>query len=254
MPIFGALGGLTAAGLYAAVDELRVATRIRSHQLSGEVIALTEYMVSDSRFDGIIRRFENDWQLDGGTLYPAKLIGFFAENPQARKQWVRMQASILLHDAGMRRSCETDTIQFGDESTKYELEFGAKERKYIREHYSKARTIVERIEQERLDDIARNERVAKRDKILQWVSLTFGVLCVITFFVLLPYAGVITEYSSAGVMRYGIPTYVHLILISLGLGSISYGICLWMQTDIPIVKSILVCLVCVIVGIWAIVI
>lgn len=251
MPIFGALGGLTAAGLYAAVDELRVANKIRSHQLSGKVIALTEYMVSDARFEGIIRRFENDWQLDGGTLYPAKLVGFFAENPQARKQWVRMQASILLHDAGMRRSCETDTIQFGDEAAKYELEFGVKERKFIREHYSKARTIIEHIEQERLDDIARNKRIAKRDKILQWVFLTLGMLLIIVFFALFPHYGITTTISSAGVEEYGIPYYVATILLSLGLGSITYGVCLWIQTDIPIVKSILVCLVCVIAGIWA---
>lgn len=251
MPIFGAIGGLTAAGLYAAVDELRVTNRIRSHQLSGKLIALTDYMVSDARFEGIIRRFENNWKLDGGTLYPPKLIGFFAENPKAREQWVRMQASIILHDAGMRRSCETDTTQFGNESTQYEMGFGAKERNYIHEHYSKARMIIEQLEKELRDDITRNKRVAKRDKVLQWVFLTLGVLCVIAFFILLPYAGVITEYSSLGVVKYGIPKYVHLILLSFGLGCITYGICLWVQTDIPVIKSILVCLICVIAGIWA---
>lgn len=186
MAIFGALAGLTAAGLYAVVDELRVSHRIRSYKLPG-TIQVYDYTINDERFDGIIRRFENDWSLDGGTLYPEKLIGFFAENPKAREQWVRMQASIILHDQGMRRSCERDTAQFGDESNKYVAEFGGIEREWIYQRDSEAKLTIEKAEREYKEHI---DGLAKRDKTDRHLIIVFlivGLVIMILPLILMPY-------------------------------------------------------------------
>ena len=213
MPIFGALAGLTAAGLYAAVDELRVAHKIKSHQLSGGLIASMDYKVNDARFDGIIRRFENDWRLDGGTLYPAKMIGFFAENPKARQQWVRMQASILLHDSMQRRSSETDTKQFGDESIEYERIYGDAERAYICNNSSEAEEAVIQIDKEyqkSINLLVKEEKDYKRRSI---VSLIIGVILVLLTITTIPLV-------RSGIM---IPLQVIYVALSFAIGLVVFG-------------------------------
>ncbi|MBR4906962.1 MAG: hypothetical protein IKZ44_08975 [Clostridia bacterium] len=226
MPIFGALAGLTAAGLYAAVDEIRVAHKIHSHQLSGSLIALMDYKVNDARFDGIIRRFENDWTLDGGSLYPKKLVGFFAENPNARQQWIRMQASILLHDAMERRSCENDTKMFGNEAIEYERLYGDVEREYICQHSEKARQAIKQYEQEYRDHINSLVKKDKTDRKTAIISAVVGVVLIVAL-IIFAFGGrssSISCISAANPQESDLSTVIMYALLSLGVGSITYGL------------------------------
>lgn len=225
MPIFGALAGLTAAGLYAVVDEIRVAKKVRSYQISGRLQAW-DYKVNDEQFNGIIRRFENDWELDGGSLYPDKLIGFFAENPDARKQWVRMQASIILHDQMERRMCEDDTSKFGLESTEYCRLFGDAERRYICDHDPVARNAIEQCEREYTSHISTLVQKDKKSKRCGIVISIVAVLIIISIFVIgnVFGFGVITSYSSNGVERIGCPVWVLYGLLSIAAGLMTFGL------------------------------
>lgn len=225
MPIFGALAGLTAAGLYAAVDEIRVAHKIHSHQLSGSLVALMDYKVNDARFDGILRRFENDWALDGGSLYPEKLVGFFAENPNARRQWIRMQASILLHDAMERRSCENDTKVFGNEAMEYERLYGDAEREYICHHSNKARMAVEQYEQEYRDHINALVKKDKTDRKTAVICIVAG-LALMILFIALAFGGCsgISYVGVANPQENNLPEVLMYASLSVGIGAITYGL------------------------------
>lgn len=239
MPIFGALAGLTAAGLYAAVDEIRVAHKIHSHQLSGSLIALMDYKVNDERFDGIIRRFENDWTLDGGSLYPEKLIGFFANNPKARRQWVRMQASILLHDAMERRSCENDTNVFGNEATEYERFYGNAEREYICQHSDKARLAVEQYEQEYRDHVNSLVKKDKTDRKTAVVCIVAGLVLII---LLIAFAfGGCSGVSCIGVANPQENNLIEVMMcasLAVGMGAITYGLAKLCYRKRPILWAI----------------
>lgn len=221
MPIFGALAGLTAAGLYAVVDEIRVAHKIHSHQLSGSLTALMDYKVNDERFDGIIRRFENDWTLDGGSLYPEKLIGFFADNPQARRQWARMQASILLHDAMERRSCENDTKVFGNEAMEYERLYGDAEREYICHHSNKVRMVIEQYEQEYRNHINSLVKKDKTDRKTAVICIVVGLALII---LLIAFAFGGSCIGVANPQENNLPEVLMYASLSVGVGAITYGL------------------------------
>lgn len=183
MPIFGALTGLTAAGLYAVVDELRVAHKIHTYQVPGTLTASIDYDVDDERFEGFIRAFRHNWELDGGTRFPEKLVGFFAEHPDAREQWILMQASIMLHDGMKRRKCETDIAMFGEESIHYESRFGFEEQQYIRNHFTEAEPYIQQIIRNKSETInasrEKERKIAKKSYCKTVFALVLAVSCLL---------------------------------------------------------------------------
>lgn len=188
MPILGPLAGMTAAGLYAVVDEIRVGHRIRNYKPSGSLIATMDYKVESDTFNGVIQFFEDNWQLDAGSAYPPKLVGFFAENPAARQQWIRMQASIIMHDRMERLITETDTCQFGKESQKYDNEFGLAEREYIAKHWPEDEAKIVEVEtqqraeiQKMVEDDERRKKVGLVVVVISLLLLTIAVFTMKTF-------------------------------------------------------------------------
>ena len=82
--IFGALVSLIAAGAYAAADEIRVAHKIRSYQPT---------MPRDTSFDTsreykLKEVFRRNWNDDGATLFPPKMIPFLASDEELRNLWI----------------------------------------------------------------------------------------------------------------------------------------------------------------------
>lgn len=153
MSILGPLAGLAASGLYALFDEIRVGHRIRT----AEVDTASLYKVNDEKYNDIIRGLENNWRFEGGTLYPEKMIAFFAMNPCARRAWVKMEAGIILHTGGERLSSDRTTLHFCSESIDYAIKFGEAEKEYLANRCEAARQIVEREKK----DWARREREEK---------------------------------------------------------------------------------------------
>lgn len=84
--IFGTLVGLITAGAYAVADEIRVAHKIASYSPS--------IQREQKRFDYDLERklhvvFSRNWDSDGATLYPPKLIPFLASDDHLRYLWVQ---------------------------------------------------------------------------------------------------------------------------------------------------------------------
>lgn len=82
--IFGALVSMIAAGAYAAADEIRVAHKIRSYQPT---------MPRDTSFDTsreykLKEVFRRNWNDDGATLFPPKMIPFLASDEELRNLWI----------------------------------------------------------------------------------------------------------------------------------------------------------------------
>ena len=183
MPLFGALAGLTAAGLYSVVDELRVAYKIHAYQVPGTLTASIDYDVDDERFEGFVRGFRHNWDLDGGTLFPEKLVDFFAEHPDAREQWILMQSGIMLHDGMKRRKCETDIAMFGEESIHYESRFGFEEQQYIREHVAEAEPYIQQIIRNKSETInasrEKERKIAKKSYRKTVFALVLAISCLL---------------------------------------------------------------------------
>lgn len=82
--IFGALVSLIAAGAYAAADEIRVAHKIRSYQPTMP----RDTSFDTSREDKLKGAFRRNWNDDGATLFPTKLIPFLASDEELRNLWI----------------------------------------------------------------------------------------------------------------------------------------------------------------------
>lgn len=146
--ILGALVSLIAAGAYAAADEIRVAHKIRSYRPT-----VTREQHFDTQLESKLRiAFIRNWNKEGATLYPPKLIPFLASDEKIRRLWVEATVWKIMGveppDSNLRgreRYLKFDGGWFGPQL--YEYDFVAR---YYPEDWGKYKQYnIDRKEQER---------------------------------------------------------------------------------------------------------
>lgn len=189
--IFGALVSLISAGAYAAADEIRVAHKIRSHQPT---------MPRDTSFDAsreyrLKDVFRRNWDHEGATLFPPKLIPFLASDEEIRDLWIEATVWQIIGKEppdsnlrGRKRYLKFDGGWYGPQL--YEYDFVARYHPEDWEKYKRYK--VEQKKQAEESRLAANKKRFKHERQLwdysvstdNWKIVATGAIVVILLVVI----------------------------------------------------------------------
>lgn len=171
--ILGALVSLIAAGAYAAADEIRVAHKIRSYRPT-----VTREQHFDTQLESKLRiAFIRNWNNEGATLYPPKLIPFLASDEKIRRLWVEATVWKIMgaeppgsNLRGRERYLKFDGGWFGPQL--YEYDFVAR---YYPGDWEKYQKYVEW----RQEQTQRIQKSGKTRDVIRWIIFAVGILLII---------------------------------------------------------------------------
>lgn len=92
MSALGAIVSLIASGAYAVGQRIVINTRIASHKMPQRT------RTNDEIYMDLIQTFRENWDKDGASLFPEKMIPFLSIDGSAREMWIDCAVRSIMFD------------------------------------------------------------------------------------------------------------------------------------------------------------